>query len=356
MSGSSASSRSARASWPACRSLVFFVTNPYFVLDLDEALDELRSQRFSASEEKLGQDEENPFGFYLSSLTWGLGWGAHRGRLVGAVWEFRRNRTRAILLALFPLLLFLYLGSDAERYFARWLMPAYPILALFAGVAIAGVARSVSKRGAVRVGRSRAADRGDHGPADRRERAHGRRDAEGRHARARAQLHARGAPVGHEDRGRRGRDPAAVRPAAARDRRAGANDPDLHLPASARRRRRTTSIRPTRCAPSASSRTCRRSGSTATARRGYCTVDHDELAARAGRDRRASSRRSPTTTGSSGSRRSLFTADPYDDPDDPVEFDFDGTHLYYDARYDRTGPRVEIRKLDRCENGVRRKA
>ena len=32
------------------------------------------------------------------------------------------------------------------------------------------------------------------------------------------------------------------------------------------------------------------------------------------------------------------------------------THLYYDARYDRTGPRVEVRKLDDCENGVRRKA
>jgi hypothetical protein len=52
----------------------------------------------------------------------------------------------------------------------------------------------------------------------------------------------------------------------------------------------------------------------------------------------------------------LFTADPYDDPDDPVEFDFDMSHLYYDARYDRTGPRVEIRRLDDCENGVRRTA
>ncbi|MGH2838882.1 MAG: ArnT family glycosyltransferase, partial [Thermoleophilaceae bacterium] len=131
--------------------LVFFLTNPYFVLDLDEALDELRSQRFSANEAKLGQTEENPFGFYLGSLTWGIGWGAIAAAAVGLVWEFRRNRVRAILLALFPLLLFLYLGSDAERYFARWMMPAYPILALFAGVAVAGVARSISTRGAVRA-------------------------------------------------------------------------------------------------------------------------------------------------------------------------------------------------------------
>ncbi|MGH2838394.1 MAG: hypothetical protein ACRDJY_08620, partial [Thermoleophilaceae bacterium] len=52
----------------------------------------------------------------------------------------------------------------------------------------------------------------------------------------------------------------------------------------------------------------------------------------------------------------VFTADPHDDPDDPVEFDFDMSHLYYDARYDRTGPRVEIRRLDDCENGIKRRA
>ena len=76
------------------------------------------------------------------------------------MWEFRRNRARALLLALFPLLLFLYLGSDAERYFARWLMPAYPILALFAGVAIARRrARRCRTRGAVRAAVRRAAHR-----------------------------------------------------------------------------------------------------------------------------------------------------------------------------------------------------
>ena len=90
------------------------------------------------------------------------------------MWEFRRNRVRAILLALFPLLLFLYLGSDAERYFARWLMPAYPILALFAGVAVAGMARSLSPTGRRARGGGRVADRADHGPADRREPAHRR--------------------------------------------------------------------------------------------------------------------------------------------------------------------------------------
>ena len=87
----------------------------------------------------------------METLTSGIGWGAIVAALVGSVWEFRRNPPRAVLLGLFPLILFVYLGLDAERYFARWLLPAYPVLALFAGVAIAGVARSLSNRGLVRV-------------------------------------------------------------------------------------------------------------------------------------------------------------------------------------------------------------
>lgn len=131
--------------------LVFALTNPYFLLDIDDAVDELRSQRFAAGDPKPGQVEENPYGFYLSSLTWGIGWGALLAAAAGLVWELRRNRTRAILLALFPLILLAYLGLDAERYFARWLLPTYPILALFAGVGIACVARSLSDRRVVRA-------------------------------------------------------------------------------------------------------------------------------------------------------------------------------------------------------------
>src|SRR5687767_4131024 len=130
---------------------VFAVTNPYFLLDLDEAIDELRSQRFAAGEVKPGQVEENPYGFYLSSLTWALGWGALAAVAAGIVLQLRRDRTRTLLLALFPLLLFAYLGLDADRYFARWLLPTYPVLALFAGVALAAGARAVSSRPVLRA-------------------------------------------------------------------------------------------------------------------------------------------------------------------------------------------------------------
>ena len=48
----------------------------------------------------------------------------------------------------------------------------------------------------------------------------------------------------------------------------------------------------------------------------------------------------------------LFRADPYEDPADPETFDFDQTQVYWSDRYERTGPIVSIRRLDRCRNGV----
>ena len=333
--------------------LVFFLTNPYFVLDLDEALDELRSQRFSANEEKLGQVDENPFGFYLGSLTWGIGWGALAAAAVGLVWELRRNRVRAILLALFPLLLFFYLGSDAERYFARWMMPAYPILALFAGVAVAGVARSISTRGAVRaavvalliavimaqpiVANVRTGE--VMGKADTRELARNYMLEE---------LPPRTKIVVDAVAIRQPYDVPLLGVERTPDQpeffpRFGAppKKDNVYPPDPVRTQRFIEDLSPERIDRYREA--------------GYCTVitmswlreraeiaDFEPAIAYYERLERES--------------KPLFTADPYDDPDDPVEFDFDMSHLYYDARYDRPGPRVEIRRLDDCENGIKRRA
>ena len=128
--------------------IAFVVTNPFFVLRLDEAIDQLRSQTATAQSSKLGQPNEDPAVFYLRSLTWGLGWGAALAAVAGAVLELRRSRARALILLLFPLLLFAFLCT-AERFFARWLMPAFPVLALLAGVGLARVASRVSSRHAV---------------------------------------------------------------------------------------------------------------------------------------------------------------------------------------------------------------
>ena len=332
--------------------LVFFLTNPFFVLDLGEATDQLEAQRHAASNEKVGQMEESPFGFYLSSLGWGLGWAALAAAAVGVAWQFRRDRARALLLVLFPLLLVLYLGSDAERYFARWLLPAYPVLALLAGVAVAGVARSVSSRpvahGAVAFVLA-AAMMAQPIVTD----LHTGKVLE----RADTRELARNWMLEHLPHGTRiVVDAVAIRnhfdlpllglPRAPDDRRfisgfsAPPRDKDPNTQQPVRTERFLADLDPERIDRYRAD--------------GFCVVITmswlRERAEIAGLDRAVAyydrlERES----------KELFRADPYDDPSDPEPFDFDQSHLYWSSRYERTGPVVSIRRLDGCRDGVSRR-
>ena len=135
----------------AAAALAFLVTTPFFLIDLRSALYELKVQSRAADQQKLGQAVHGPVRFYLDSLSWGLGWGASAAAAAGLAWQARLDRRRALLLALFPVLLFAYLCT-AERSFARWLMPAYPVLALLAGLALARAAAAATRRPALRAG------------------------------------------------------------------------------------------------------------------------------------------------------------------------------------------------------------
>lgn len=134
----------------AVMAAVFLVTTPFFLLDVEAALYQLKVQARAADMPKLGQAADGKVPFYLTSLTWGLGWGALLAAAGGLASEARRDLRRALLLALFPVLLFLYL-STAGRQFARWLMPAYPVLALLAGVGLARLAGAVTRRPVLRA-------------------------------------------------------------------------------------------------------------------------------------------------------------------------------------------------------------
>ena len=90
--------------------------------------------------------------YYLDSLTWGLGWAGIAAALAGAVLVLRRDLVRGLILVALPLALFAYLALQS-RYFGRWLLPAYPALAMLAAVAWCG-RRSWSPR------RGRAGGRG----------------------------------------------------------------------------------------------------------------------------------------------------------------------------------------------------
>jgi hypothetical protein len=119
-----------------CAFLAFFVTNPYFFIDLDTAIHQLRGQAELAGDQgKFGQEQDTGALYYLDSLTWGLGWVAGLAALAGAILLAGRDRALAALLLIFPVALFLYLTVQS-RFFGRWLLPVYPALALLAGYAV----------------------------------------------------------------------------------------------------------------------------------------------------------------------------------------------------------------------------
>jgi creatinine amidohydrolase len=89
--------------------VVFGITTPYFFVHPHEALDQLRQQAQAAGEsEKLGQEQQGGFYYYLSSFTWGFGWAAIAAAAVGAAFELSRDRVRGILLLAFPVVAYGY--------------------------------------------------------------------------------------------------------------------------------------------------------------------------------------------------------------------------------------------------------
>jgi MFS family permease len=132
----------------AALAVCFGITTPFFYAHPVDALYQLKQQAEAAgASEKLGQGQQGGLSYYLESFTWGFGWAAIAAAVVGAVFEFRRNKMRALLLVSFPVVLFLYMGVQT-RYFGRWLLMIYPILAILAGIGIVRTAELVRGRSA----------------------------------------------------------------------------------------------------------------------------------------------------------------------------------------------------------------
>jgi len=111
----------------------FAAANPYALLDHQAFRDGLRKQTETAGEDggKLGLANMSGWRYYLGTFTWGFGWLPSLAAIGGAVGLFVRHRRLALLLAPAPVLLVLYLGEQS-RFFARWMLPIYPILCLLA--------------------------------------------------------------------------------------------------------------------------------------------------------------------------------------------------------------------------------
>ncbi|MEA2368463.1 MAG: hypothetical protein QOH38_1181, partial [Thermoleophilaceae bacterium] len=125
------------------------ITTPYFFVHPVDALYQIKNQASAAGgTAKLGQSQEGGFVYYLKSFTWGFGWAAIVAAVMGAAIELRRSRPRGLMLISFPVAQFVYMGAQS-RYFGRWMLPMYPVLALLAGVAIVWLARRVPARALV---------------------------------------------------------------------------------------------------------------------------------------------------------------------------------------------------------------
>lgn len=133
---------------------VFAALNPYLLGSLDAWWSDLRSQAEVAADVPKPGQEEGGFAYYLDSLTWGLGWAVALAALAGAVVELRRDLVRGLMLVALPVALFAYLSAQS-RYFGRWLLPAYPALALLAASALAQLAAVAERRVGGRAARWR---------------------------------------------------------------------------------------------------------------------------------------------------------------------------------------------------------
>jgi 4-amino-4-deoxy-L-arabinose transferase-like glycosyltransferase len=125
--------------------VAFLIANPYALLDSAAFHDGLTQQSEAAGDEagKLGQSWHNGYGYYLWTLTWGLGWIPLALALGGAVWLALRDWRLALILIPAPIVLVLFLGSQG-RYWARWLLPIYPMLCLLAAAGAATLATSLA--------------------------------------------------------------------------------------------------------------------------------------------------------------------------------------------------------------------
>src|SRR4051794_34937190 len=128
----------------------FGITTPYFFVHPNDAITQLREQANAAGKiEKLGQAQQGGISYYFHSLGWGFGWAALVAAVLGAVVQLRRDWVRGLMLVSFPIVLYAYMSSQT-RYFGRWLLMMYPVIALLAGIAVVWAAGLVRGWGAGR--------------------------------------------------------------------------------------------------------------------------------------------------------------------------------------------------------------
>jgi hypothetical protein len=120
------------------------VTNPYLFPDWGAFTHDLdRQRKFASGPPLLGQPERNGWLYYVTSRRWALGILPAVLAFIGGVALLVKDKRReAIVLGSVVVLYYLYMGSQS-RFYARWMLPLYPALAILAAYALIQVRNKV---------------------------------------------------------------------------------------------------------------------------------------------------------------------------------------------------------------------
>ncbi len=118
--------------------LAFVAANPYAVFDFSAFQSGITQQASLAAGQdpvKLGTRSGNGIGYYLWTFTWGFGWVPSLASLAGGALLLARKRIgMALVFIPAPIAFIVFMGGQ-QRYFGRWLMPIFPLLAILAAYA-----------------------------------------------------------------------------------------------------------------------------------------------------------------------------------------------------------------------------
>lgn len=111
----------------------YLIGSPYSLLDFQAFAEDIRllSVRGATGFKGLQIDGGSGWIFYLKTLNWGMGYGLLLISVIGFLFAVCRHTKEDLLLISFPLALYLYMGRQL-MFFARFIIPALPILALLA--------------------------------------------------------------------------------------------------------------------------------------------------------------------------------------------------------------------------------
>jgi hypothetical protein len=128
--------------------VAFFATSPFSVLDIGTAIHDYSQTAAIATAGACGACQANFVPFLTYDLGWATGWPVYLLSLSGLAalaYGVREQRMRYLILASFPLLLFVAVGVGRNA-FARYLVPMVPFMAMAAAAQIVWFTRWARRR------------------------------------------------------------------------------------------------------------------------------------------------------------------------------------------------------------------